>query len=86
MTWAIPGLLSRVPVNNAAEVRTDGRICMQLTLVVPIHGKLRLAMPHQGSGASGNLRRSIHIGRSREVRVLGCHVEILFDELRGCFQ
>src|SRR5215218_5811551 len=49
VTRAIPALLQRVPVHDAAEMRATGGMQMQLSFLVPACGDLLQSATHQAT-------------------------------------
>jgi hypothetical protein len=55
MAGAIPRALERVPVDDAAEVRADGRGPMQGTGLVSVNGELLQTLAHDSALAGPDL-------------------------------
>src|SRR6187455_1580060 len=80
VTRAIPGLLERIPADDASQVGADGGALMKGTSGVTENGDLLQSPSQDGTVTRGNLRDVRHFTRRHQVGVLRRDIEIFARE------
>src|SRR4051812_10991209 len=81
VTRAVPGLLGVVPGDDAAQVRTDRRACVQVPLLIAVSGHLRQDAPEHGARARPDFLDGADIAARQPVSILPGDAEVLPGEL-----
>src|SRR5688572_18543223 len=81
VTWAIPGLLDRVPLHDAAQMRAERGSLVQRPAFVAVHRDFGGAAPEDCPFARSDFVHVMYLAGRDEVGILSGDVQVLFREL-----
>src|SRR5204862_6376595 len=78
---AVPGVLARVPLHDAAQMRTRGVALVQRAVRIAVYGELVEAPAHDGAAVARDLVDRLDVAAGQPIAVLRGHVEVFPDQL-----